>query len=133
MEPRFKGPYKINGYTKRGNYIVTNALNETLKDSYPRHKVKVVDDDSSLPNESAEVERIIKHKVLNNEFFYLIKWKNLPVSESSWIPERYFNSTKMINEYKASINNINNSGNTRPKRKCTTKNINNLTILIILY
>ena len=133
MEPRFKGPYKINGYTKRGNYIVTNALNETLKDSYQRHKVKVVNDDSSLPNESAEVERIIKHKVLNNEFFYLIKWKNLPVSESSWIPERYFNSTKMINEYKASINNINNSGNTRPKRKCTTKNINNLTILLILY
>ncbi|RNA32942.1 Transposon Ty3-G Gag-Pol [Brachionus plicatilis] len=64
LEPRFKGPYKVSGHTKRGNYIIKNALNETLKDSYPRHKIKLVEDDSSLPEESAEIERIRKHKII---------------------------------------------------------------------
>ncbi|RNA32968.1 hypothetical protein BpHYR1_002470 [Brachionus plicatilis] len=54
LEPRFKGPYKVSGHTK-------SALNETLKDSYPRHKIKLVEDDSSLPVDSAEIERIQKH------------------------------------------------------------------------
>ncbi|RNA02751.1 hypothetical protein BpHYR1_021502, partial [Brachionus plicatilis] len=33
----------------------TNALNETLKDSYPRHKIKLVEDDSSLPHYSFNI------------------------------------------------------------------------------
>ncbi|RNA28784.1 melanocyte PMEL-like, partial [Brachionus plicatilis] len=71
LEPRFKGPYKVSGHTKRGSYIIKNALNETLKDSYPRHKIKLVEDDSSLPEESAEIERIQKHKIIDNDNLYL--------------------------------------------------------------
>jgi hypothetical protein len=42
LKPRFKGLYKVSGYTRLGNYIVNKALNVTLKDTYPRHKVKEV-------------------------------------------------------------------------------------------
>ena len=116
LEPRFKGPYKVSGHSKRGNYIIKNALNETLKDSYPRHKIKLVEDDSSLPVESAEIERIQKHKTIDNDNLYLVKWKYLPLSESSWIPEKYFNNLKLINDYKSGLQFAKSQ---RPKRKCT--------------
>ncbi|RNA06694.1 hypothetical protein BpHYR1_012674 [Brachionus plicatilis] len=41
LEPRFKAPYKVNDYTKRGNYILSNSLGEVLKDSFPRQKLKI--------------------------------------------------------------------------------------------
>ncbi|CAF0989163.1 unnamed protein product [Brachionus calyciflorus] len=53
LEARFKGPYKVIGQTKRGNYLLSNALNEKLPDSVPRHKLKIVENDDYLPPESA--------------------------------------------------------------------------------
>ncbi|RNA01057.1 hypothetical protein BpHYR1_003709 [Brachionus plicatilis] len=48
LEPRFKGPYKVNDYTKRGNYVLSNSLGEVLKDSFPRHKLKIGPQNTSL-------------------------------------------------------------------------------------
>ncbi|CAF1107425.1 unnamed protein product [Brachionus calyciflorus] len=48
LEPRFKGPYKIVGFTKRGNYLVTNALGEKLVDSFPIQKLEVVEENDTL-------------------------------------------------------------------------------------
>ncbi|CAF1063141.1 unnamed protein product, partial [Brachionus calyciflorus] len=71
LEPRFKGPYKIIEHTKGGNYTVENALKETLAESFPRHKIKVVEDYKNLPDESAEVEKIIKHKDVDKDKYFL--------------------------------------------------------------
>ena len=49
LEPRFKGPYTIIAQTKRGNYKVANALEEILPESFPLHKLKIVQQDQSLP------------------------------------------------------------------------------------
>ncbi|CAF0997117.1 unnamed protein product [Brachionus calyciflorus] len=70
LEARFKGSYKVIGQTKRGNYLLSNALNEKLPDSVPRHKLKIVENDESLPPESAEVEKILKDKMVEKESFY---------------------------------------------------------------
>ena len=86
--------------TKRGNYRVENALNEILPQSYPLHKIKTVQDDKSLPADSAEVEKIIRHKIIDNDYFFLVKWKNFPLSECSWVPEKNFNSMDLVNKYK---------------------------------
>ena len=75
-----------------------------------------MEDDSSLPVESAEIERIQKHKIIDNDNLYLVKWKYLPLSESSWIPEKYFNNLKLINDYKSGLQFAKSQ---RPKRKCT--------------
>ncbi|CAF0993179.1 unnamed protein product [Brachionus calyciflorus] len=103
LEPLYKGPYKIKGITKRGNYLVTNALGETLQESYPIQKLKVVEDNLSLPAESAQLEKILNHKIVENSFFFLVKWKNLPRSECSWIPENYFNSLKLKKDLNESV------------------------------
>jgi hypothetical protein len=99
LEPRFKGPYKIESYTKRNNYLLTDALGNKLEHSYPRHKLKVVEVDDTLPEESVEVEKILQDKKMDNNNMYLVKWKDLPESENSWVPEKYFNSMKIVNEY----------------------------------
>ena len=131
LEPRFKGPYKIIGYTKRGNYKVSNALNETLPETFPRQKIKVVDDNENLPEDSAEIDRILKHKIEGNKYFFLVKWKDLPVSESSWIPEDHFNDMKLVNEYKKQISTNPELINTRPKRGRKPRSINLIVSLLI--
>lgn len=103
MEPRNKGLYCVEGYTKRNNYILKDSLGNTCKETYPLHMLKKVIDSTDLPEHSAEVDRILDHKVVDNKWVYLVKWKELPASENSWIPEHYFNSPKLINDYKASL------------------------------
>ena len=49
LEPRFKGPYKVEEYTKRNNYLLIDALGNKLEHSYPRHKLKVVELDDTFP------------------------------------------------------------------------------------
>ncbi|CAF1003547.1 unnamed protein product [Brachionus calyciflorus] len=73
LEARFKGPYKVVGLTSKGNYKLKNSLGEKLPDSYPRHKLKIVENNQNLPEESAEIERILGHKVIDNNFHYLVK------------------------------------------------------------
>ncbi|CAF0850122.1 unnamed protein product [Brachionus calyciflorus] len=129
LEPRFKGPSTIIAHTKRGNYKVANALNEILPDSFPLHKIKIALDDNTLPKESAEVEKIIKHKMLDNKYIFLVKWKNFPVSQSSWVPEKNFKSMKLVNDYKKSITNQNL--NERPKRQARSGKVNMISINMI--
>ncbi|CAF1141669.1 unnamed protein product, partial [Brachionus calyciflorus] len=75
LEPRFKGPYKVIEFIKRGNYKVKNALDESLPESFPRHKLKVIENDKTLPEESAEIEKILKQKDKGNEKFTWLNGK----------------------------------------------------------
>ncbi|CAF1107876.1 unnamed protein product, partial [Brachionus calyciflorus] len=99
---------------------------EKLPESYPRHKLKIVEDNQYLPEESAEIERILGHKVIDNNFHYLVKWKDFPVKEETWIPETYFNSMDLINKYKESLK------DKVQLRKRGTKKINSLTLINFL-
>ena len=48
--------------------------------------------------------------------------ENFPFSESSWIPERYFNNMEIINKYFDQLKSNNISE--RPKRTRTIKKLN---------
>ncbi|CAF0957951.1 unnamed protein product [Brachionus calyciflorus] len=82
-----------------------------------------------LPEESAEAEKIIKHKTINNENFCLVKWKIFPMSECSWIPEKNFNTMEIINKYKDELKD--NPLKERPKRNRKVPKLNFLNILLL--
>ena len=126
LEPRFKGPYKITGHTSRGNYKVQDALGNAISESFPRQKIKVVIDNELLPEQSLEIEKIIKHKIVDNNWFYLVKWADMPAKESSWIPESHFNSKLIINKYKETL------GNQIQLRQRKPRKINMVSNLVIL-
>ena len=46
-----------------------------------------------------EIERIIGHKVIDNEYQFLIKWKDYPNNDNSWISINKFNQKDMSKKY----------------------------------
>jgi hypothetical protein len=70
-----------------------------LDDVFPLHKIKPVLPNEDLPEESLEIEKILDHKIIEHKPTYLVKWKDLPESENSWVPEHYFNSRRLIQKY----------------------------------
>jgi hypothetical protein len=97
MAPRYAGPYKVIKDTPVGNYFLENALGETMKRSYPRHKLKVVSDPGNEGEVTLEIDEVVDSKFEDDEEFFLVKWKNS--SDQDWIASSCFNSIEPINAY----------------------------------
>ena len=101
LEPRYERPYRVVRKTSMGNYEVVDATDSAAKKTYPLHKLKVVEENEDLPEQSVEVKRILDHRKANKGFEYLVEWSD--ASENSWVHESNFNSVEVINEYKKRI------------------------------
>ena len=103
------------------------AAGKILQDSYPLHKLKPVLENEDLPVDSVEVEKILNHKESdNNDIIDLVKWKDLPDDENSWIPEKYFNSYDLIKKYREKPkSNSNTKGLRRDIDQTSTNNNSN--------
>ena len=65
--------------------------------SYPRQKLKVVAELETEDSVNMEVEKILDHKKVNDQFIYLVKWKNS--DDTDWLPVDNFNTMEVINKY----------------------------------
>lgn len=53
-------------------------------------------------NSLYEVEEILKHKIIDNKNYYLIKWKNYKNVYNTWEPEsNLLNCEKLLNKFKS--------------------------------
>jgi hypothetical protein len=87
--------------TKRNNYVLENALNETIKMAYPRQKLKIVTDMESADSETREVDSILSHKTVHDKLVYEVLWKNSKLTD--WLPIENFNNLEVINKYHLEI------------------------------
>ena len=73
--------------------------------------------ESSSSNEEYEVEKILRHRIINGKFLFEIKWKGYPISENSWVPEKELNCDKLLKEYmeKISLRASNTRSETKPQ------------------
>lgn len=128
LEPRFKGPYTIARCNPSGNYELLDCDNNLLPNSYPLHKLKPVQDPQDMTQESWEVDKIVEHRKVGKETEYLVKWKNCPNSENTWLKSSHFNSPLPIREYIDSLKNKESTkrGRGRPRK------ISNLLVSIFL-
>ena len=99
LEARYQGPYTIKGTTKNNNYWLLNKKGETLKTSYPLSRLKVVADTVS-DEETYEIEEIQDDRTRNGIKEYLVKWKNFPESDNTWVKESNMNALETIEAYK---------------------------------
>ena len=49
--------------------------------------------------EEYEVEKILNKKIIDNQVYYLIKWKYYPLSANSWEPQSNLDCLELLNEY----------------------------------
>ena len=73
LHPKYKGPYKIVEHTSYGNYKIKDKLGEILQESFPRHKLKVVEEEEEDEEKHYEVEKILNHKKHGKGFRYFVK------------------------------------------------------------
>ncbi len=135
LEARYQGPYKIHSQTKNKNYYLENTKGIKLKNSYPLSRLKVVADTVNDDESQFEIEKILNERINKGIREYLVKWKNYPESDNSWVKESNMNAPELIEEFKiennskskVEINNISSEENIRKK-------INKyLIIVIVLY
>jgi len=92
---RYSSRFKVVSVTKNNNYIVENALKETVTMSYPCQKLKVVADMESEDTKTREFDKILRHKTVNEQLVFEVLWKN---SKSiDWFIN--FNNLEVINKY----------------------------------
>ena len=59
----FSGPYRVVKDNTAGNYILENALGESMQMSYRRHKLKAVSDPSESEEVNLDISEILDQKV----------------------------------------------------------------------
>lgn len=69
--------------------------NNTSDDDFPDIKVK----DINKIDEVYEIEKIIKHKIEDRNYKFLVKWKGYDDIDNSWISISAFNEKDMLREY----------------------------------
>lgn len=100
---KYSGPFTICGTTKNGNYWLQNAVGKKLNNSYPVTKLKKTNVEQSA-SEWYEVDKVIDHRKAGNTISYLVKWKNYPEEDNTWVQESHFENPECIEEYWASKN-----------------------------
>jgi hypothetical protein len=73
LYPKYKGPYKVTERTSYGNYKLKDKLGQELAESFPRHKLKVVEEEYDDVETHYEVEKIVNHKRHGKGYRYLVK------------------------------------------------------------
>ena len=107
LDPVYEGPFRVVKRTLHNTYVLLDSTGMLLPKNIPPSKMKLV----SLPtNEEVggqadddaidyEVERILDHRGAATRREYLIKWKDYPYSEKSWVPATQIMTPQCITSY----------------------------------
>ena len=134
LDARYSGPYKVERVTSTGNYELLDTNGTKLTMSYPRHKLKVVKDPSDLTAESFEIEKIVAKRKSGREYEYLVKWKDCPEEENTWLKTKHFNSMEPLKQFENMLKTgtVKRKVGRPPKNKMLSVNFISF-ILLVLY
>ena len=82
LDPRFEGPFKVIGKSK-GSYILKDNSGALLPRNYPPSAIKVISSDPVFDSPSFEVEAILDHRIIGNDYEYLVRWKRYTGSDAT--------------------------------------------------
>lgn len=88
-----------------------DLLNKLLSDnnfkiSLTKNKMQIDNDDNNTSTDKNvyEIQYIIQHRKINNEYEYEVKWRNYKKQVNSWIKESDFQTKDILKNYWDSIN-----------------------------
>jgi len=100
-EPRYEGPFKVLERTQNNTYVLLDAAGALYQKRVPVDQLKLI----SVPDvhlnleEQYEVESVLDHKGNPSKREYLVKWKNYPSTDNSWVKASDFSAPQVIHNY----------------------------------
>ncbi|EIE80622.1 hypothetical protein RO3G_05327 [Rhizopus delemar RA 99-880] len=92
----------VNEYSDIEDNIENNnssSCDDLPKTNEKSKKRKVKNKGKQKAYKSYEIEAIVNHKLENNIYQFLVKWKDYPESDNSWLAIDSFNEKSMLKEY----------------------------------
>jgi transposase InsO family protein len=100
------GPYTVVRCDRNGNYVLQDTDGKELNRHVPPDQIKPHSADSSNISDIRTVELVMGHRGEHGHFEYLVKWKELPPSESTWVPAHDFMDTQCIADYWSTLDRL---------------------------
>ena len=104
LDPEFEGPFRIIGKSKGNSYTLVNTANHPYKRRVTTSQLKLAHSLPPFPDPSEhfEFERILEHRGDPGSREYLVKWKNYPLQDASWVRPEDFTDPSSLTRYWAS-------------------------------
>ena len=138
--PRYIGPYRVSKIINQNAYQIElpqhfrvhNTVNiKNLKryysDNIPAETIKT-QSRTNIVNELFNpqlIESIVDHMTINSQPHYLVKWKNAPPHESSWIPASILQDNQHLMDYLTVLDYLSSaeSSHSEPAGDVTTRRV----------
>jgi hypothetical protein len=98
-DPVYEGPFEILQQHRGGAYSVKDSLGRKVPRRFTIDIMKFISDQQVNNEQYYSVETIRDHRMVDNQYEYLVKWKRYPEEENSWVKARDFNNTLPIKKY----------------------------------
>jgi hypothetical protein len=99
INSKYIGIHTIDAKTKHGNYYLKNAKGERLIQAYPIDRLKTVSSKPEPTPDAAVTEVVIDASYRHGMWKYLHKWPQSENKQDTWLAEKDFTSTQLIEEY----------------------------------
>jgi hypothetical protein len=98
-DPMYEGPFEIMQQHRGGAYSVKDSLGRKVPRRFTIDMMKFISEEEVNQEQHYSVEAIRDHRIVSNQYEYLVKWKRYPEDENSWVKTKDFNNTLPIKKY----------------------------------
>lgn len=100
LDPLFDGPFRIVNKTAANTYDIIDLAGNPFHRRVTTSQIKLaLSRDWPSDNDVFEFEEILDHRGSPDNWEFLVKWKNFPLEEASWVSQKDFTDPRVLKKY----------------------------------
>ena len=101
LDTLFDGPFRIVNKTQANTFELVDTAGNAFKRRVTTPQLKLAFSQNWISNDDEifEFEEILSHRGNPNDLEYLVKWKNFPTEDATWIRQQDFTDPRDIKRY----------------------------------